>query len=283
MLAALVLVTATGCASWSVWPGATDDDSGRRNPTAALKRVKRSIELESRFVQIQYDPADPDQLQSIWQWVDETVIAQPARSMLQRNGLRIGKAVQKDRLVDKIQSLQNPQAEDRLDQFLSTASIASNQSEGSRIIPIRLGKRVELPVGWPIEGQHVVLINRDPQPIGRTLQDPQFLLAITPEAGASSSEIRLRLRPEIQFGGMQMGLVKSDAAVRMDVRRNSWSLEEMEVELVGGEGDLFVITETMSRCGMGKMMLGGKDVDQMEEQTVVLLRIENIPSPAERL
>ena len=60
-------------------------------------------------------------------------------------------------------------------------------------------------------------------------------------------------------------------------------LDAMEHELVGSEGDLFVIGETPERKGIGKAMLGGKNVDQMEQQTVLLVRIANIPRPSEKL
>jgi len=281
--ACLLWTTVPGCASWAVWPDASDDRAERSRPAAALKRVKRTIELESRFVQIRYDPADPDQLQSIWQWVDETVIAQPTRTVLQHNGLRVGRAVQSERLLAKLESLSRVRSDDVVDQFLSSAAVSSPQTEGSKIIPMRLGKRYELPVRLPLHGDHVVMVHSHPQPIGKTLRDPQFLFAVTLEAGTMPAAIRLRLRPEIQYGDMHQNWVKGDAALRIDVRRQCWSLGDMEFELAGGEGDLFVISETESRRGLGKSMLGGEDVDLMEEQTVLLLRIENIPGPADKL
>jgi hypothetical protein len=281
--ATVLLAGLTGCASWSVWPDAKDEPAARPDPAAALNRVKRSIELESRFVQIQFDANDPDHLQSIWQWVDETVIPQPTRTVLHRNGLRAGRAVQPQRLLTKLETLQQSRSKDVVDQFLSSAAVSSPQTEGKKTIPMRLGKRYELPVRLPLEGDHVVMVHRQPQPMGRTLRDPQFLFAITPLAGTAPASIRLRLRPEVQHGDMHQNWVKGEAALRIDVRRQSWSLSEMEFELDGGEGDLFVISETASRRGLGKSMLGGEDVDLMEEQTVLLLRIENVPTPADKL
>lgn len=272
-----------GCASWSNWDQRGDSNQTDRAAKLPLRKIARSIELETRFVQIRFDPADPDQLQSMWQWVDETVLPSETRTVLLNNGLRIGKATQSERLLGKLESLESEASVDVVEKFLSSASISSHQSEGSKTIPMRLGKRYELPLRLPIHGDHVIMVHDHPQPVGRTLRDPQFLLAVTPQSGESSAEIRLRVRPEIQYGDMQQDWVQGDAALRIDVRRQSWSLDAMELELVGGEGDLYVVAETSERKGLGKAMLGGKNVDQMEQQTVLLIRIANVPTPAEKL
>jgi hypothetical protein len=248
-----------------------------------LRKVARSIELGSRFVQIRFDPADPDQLQSMWQWADETIIDAATRQRLNRNGLRIGKVSHPERLVGRLDALKSGESQDVVDEFLASASVSSHQSEGDRIEPMRIGKRSELPVRLPISGVHVPMVYEDGQVVAKTLLDPTFLFAVTPQSGESSAEIRLRMRPEIQHGEMRQDWVQGDGALRIDVRRETWSLDSLAFELVGGEGDLFVISETASRRGMGKMMLGGKNVDQMEQQTVLLLRIANVPTPAEKL
>ncbi len=281
LLAAPVLLA--GCASWSNWPGHEDSHQETRAVNLPLKKIARSIELETRFVQIRFDPNDPDQLQSMWQWVDETVLPPETRKVLYHNGLRIGKAAQLDRLVGKLDSLQSAEPTDVVAKFLSSVAVSSHQSEGSKTIPMRLGKRYELPVRLPVQGDHVVIIHEEPQPIGQTLRDPQYLLAVTPQPGSSASQIRLRVRPEIQHGDMQQDWVQGDAALRIDVRRQSWSLDALEFQLTGGEGDLFVISETADRKGLGTEMFGGKNVDQMEQQTVLLIRIANVPTPAEKL
>ncbi len=219
----------------------------------------------------------------MWQWVDETVLSPETRTVLRHNGLRIGKAAQPERLVGKLDALQSAQPPDVVADFLSSVAVSSHQSEGTKTIPMRLGKRYELPVRLPVQGDQVVIVHDDPQPIGRTLRDPQFLLAVRPQSGGAASQIRLRVRPEIQHGDMRQDWVQGDAALRIDVRRQSWSLDSMEFELSGGEGDLFVVSETTDRKGLGREMFGGKNVDQMEQQTVLLIRIANVPTPAEKL
>ncbi|WP_253160091.1 hypothetical protein [Stieleria tagensis] len=277
----VLVSTGVGCTSVNGWSDRGDENNAA--PDLPLRKIARNIELDARFVQIQFDPNDPDQLQSLWQWVDETVLPSATRTVLQQNGMRIGKAIQTDRMTQKLETLKTKETTDVVEQFLASAAVSSHQSEGSRLIPMRIGKRYELPVRLPIEGDHVVMVNQTPQPVGRTLRDPQFLFAVTPQNGDSSAEVRIRFRPEIQHGEMRQDWVKGDGALRIDVRRQSWSLDSLDFEIRGHEGDVFVIAETADRKGLGKEMLGGKNVDQMEQQTVVLLKIANVPTPAERL
>jgi hypothetical protein len=280
----LAVASLSGCASWSNWPEPSEQTGQASAAPRALSRVRRSIQLQSRFFQIHFDPADPDPVQSIWQWVDETVVPPAERQALHRNGLRVGKALQTQRVLEKLESLQRAEQQDVVDQFLASASVSSHQSEGTDTIPMRVGKRYEMPVRLPLEGPHVVIVDDQPQPLGRTLLDPQFLFAITPErAAASPVSLRLRVRPEVQHGDMQQDWVRGDAALRIDVRRQSWSLEDLGFALKGREGDVFVLGETWPRRGLGKLMLGGRDVDGLQQQTLVVLRLENIPAPSEKL
>ncbi|MEL6108557.1 MAG: hypothetical protein AAFU85_21335 [Planctomycetota bacterium] len=269
-----------GCASWSDRGSHVERESVDAKPAI---RGSRSIEVESNFVQIRFDPAKPDQLQSIWQWVDETVIPADKRVLLARNGLRVGRVAQQDRLEARVEEFRAENPPDVIDQFLASASVSSHQSEGTDRIPLRIGKRKELPVRSPIEGEQVVLLYDGEQLVGETLRDPQFLFAVTAERGSLRRTMRLRLRPEVQHGEMEQSFVAGGAAMRIDVRRPAWSLEPLEFDLPASEGDLFVITETASRRGLGRQMFGGKNVDQLEQQTMVLLRIAHIPRAADKL
>ena len=280
LLLVTILLPGWGCAPWSSRSSQLDQEPLTKQP---LQRAARTLEIETQFVQIRFDPAKPDQLQSIWQWVDETAISAEKRSLLARNGLRVGRVVQRDRLEARVEEFRSEAPPDVIDQFLASAAVASHQSEGTDRIPLRIGKRKELPVRSPIEGEQVVLFHDGEHLVGETLRDPQFLFAISAERGMTPRTLRLRLRPEVQHGEMEQSYVAGGAAMRIDVRRPSWSFTPLEFDLPSGEGDLFVVTETASRRGIGRQMLGGKNVDQLEQQTLILLRIVHVPTSAERL
>ncbi|MCC9602541.1 hypothetical protein LOC67_18475 [Stieleria sp. JC731] len=284
MLAATAFaITVCGCASLSTWSEPDANESSAANGQSPLRKIRRSIELDAQFVKIRFNPSDPDQLQSMWQWVDETVLPPDTRRALQANGLRVGKAVQPQRLTSRLENLRSQEARGELDAFLASAGVASHKTEGKQTIPMRLGRRHELPVCNPMAGPQIIIVDDEPQPIGRTLVNPYFLFAITPQPSRAPAEVRLSIRPEIPYGDVQMDGLQASAAFRIDVRREAWVLDRLAFDLKAGEGDLFVIAETPTRQGIGKMMLGGKDVNQLEEQTIILLRVANIPTPAEEI
>ncbi|MCD0462799.1 hypothetical protein [Roseiconus lacunae] len=283
MAATVLSVALGGCASLATWSEPEKKEAQTKRGASPLRKIRRSIEVEAQFVKIRFNPNEPDQLQSMWQWVDETILPAGTRKALQANGLRVGKAAQPERLKSRLDGLRSQEARDELDAFLTSAGVASHQSEGKQTIPMRLGRRHELPVRLPMVGEHVVLVDDEPQPVGRTLLNPHFLFAITPQPARSPAKVRLSMRPEIPYGDVQMDGLQASAAFRIDVRRQAWVLDQLAFELAGGEGDLFVIAETATRHGLGRMMLGGKDVNQLEEQTIILLRVANIPTPAEEI
>ena len=235
----------------------------------------------AQFVPIAVDETTPDEIQSLWQWTDETIVQPELRRELLLNGLRVGRVVRGERLHQRLDSLRVEK--NQLDDFLTQASVASEVSHGGQRYPARIGRRFELPLHQPIEGSHVSMVRMNGELFGRTLQDPQFLFAVTPSMGASSAEIQLRLRPEIQHGHMRQHWVSSDAALRMESRRETWSLEELDLELTGSEGDAFLIGATVPRVGLGKQMLSGHGSDNSQQQVVLILTLQQIPTSAEML
>ena len=98
-----------------------------------------------------------------------------------------------------------------------------------------------------------------------------------------SQQVSLRLRPEIQHGSMRQRWVSSDTALRIDTRRETWSLKELDVNLAGVENDTFVIGSVAPAVGIGKQMLGGKSNDQTQQQVIMLIKLAQVPTPADRL
>ena len=265
-----------GCAPWS---NRTTDQKGSALP--ALKESNRSIVLHVEFVPIEVDTVNPDVGQSLWQWVDETSIDKTTRRNWLENGLRSGRVINQERFRAKLDSITTEK--NAVDQFLTEASVASELSQGGKRIPMRLGRRYELPLRQPVNGEQTTLVRIGDQTIGKTLLDPQFLLAIVPTAGESTKQLKLRLRPEIQHGIMRQQWIESDKALRINRRRDAWSLKELDLELTASESDMFVISNTLPRVGLGRQMLGGTRADFMEQQVIVLVRVQQIPTPDERL
>ncbi len=269
----------SGCASWSERSSLTE--AGTAEPP--VHKSRQSMVLTARFVPAEVDPADPDRLQSLWQWTDETILPAEKRRTLLENGIRIGRVVQSSRFEQKLQNLSQKDSTDQVTEFLQSAEVASENPNGKKRIPLRLGKRYELPVHLPIEGPVTPLLRYDNQLIGRSLEDPQFLFALTANQANRQGEVALQVVPEIQHGAMRQRWTSSDSALRIDTRRDAWTLTELQCMLKGTENDIFVIGETTPRRGLGKQMFSGEDAGRVEQQVVLILSFHEIPTPVDKI
>lgn len=276
-----------GCASWAAWDSTENVIKRASKPTLQDQlppgKVSRRLELDTRYVQVNFDPNQADQIQSLWQWTDETVVPSALRKDLQRNGLRIGKVIQEQRLLSRLQTMKDETQGNVLDEFLAAATLSGPQAEGAKLVPLSLGRRMEFSIRQPLAGEHAVIVYQEPQPIGKTLLDPQFILAITALASDEMGEARLKIRPEVQLGSMRPDVIRGQAGSRIDMRRDAWSLAELEFEIAGAEGDWFMISGTVPQKGVGKQMFSGKSVQQQDQLTVMLLRFANVPKPSDQL
>ncbi len=227
------------------------------------------------------DRSTQELVQSLWQWVDETGIEPGLRRRLSENGMRIGRVMEQERFMNRVQSM-TPN-KDRVDAFLQQAEVASESNQGRQRIQMRIGRRYELPVRQPISGTQVSLLRVDGQTIGQTVQDPQYLFAVTVSDGSTEGQLLAKLRPEIQHGSMKQTYVSSDSALRIENRRSTWSLEQLEIDLAGREGDLFVISGMDSGVGLGSKMFGGEMSDGTPQQTILLLKFAHVPTSIDRL
>ncbi len=268
-------ICVVGCASWK------DDRRSSETQLPPIRESERTVILEVEFVPIMVDQDDRDSDASLWQWVDETAIDVTSRRRLIANGLRVGRIVNEERFRSRLGDMTIHQ--DVVDKFLTEASIASEVSHNGKRIPMRLGRRYELILRQPIDGDHVTLLRLGDETIGRTLSDPQYLFAVTASSGQASGQVNVRLRPEVQYGEMRQKWVSSDAALRIDTRRETWSMDQLDVDLTGTEGNTFVVAATNPLSGLAKQMLSGSSADHLPQQLVVLIHLEQVPNAIDRL
>ena len=215
----------------------------------------------------------------LWQWVDETVLAAPARRALQANGLRAGRLVREDRFREALARLRDQS--DVIDDFLREAEVSSRLSQGSRSLPLRYGRRAEVPLHQPLGGDQVTLVKTGSQLIGRTLGNPQLNLVLTARPGAASREVILDVRPEIQHGESRQAFISSDSAIRIDTRREVWRLETLDFSLRMSVGDLLVLSTTATPRGVGGQMLTDAASSGDDARLYLLLRLESVPETSE--
>ena len=282
-----------GCATWkdaSLVAADMDDGDSRvgRSSTSLVRASSDQAVLEAEFVKADLEAMTPDEMKILWQWVDETSLSPSQRHHLLANGLRAGVVADESRFRKHLKTL--TPTSDVVDDFLSSASVASHVGGTVERIPMRIGRRYELPVGKPCEGEHITLVRIDSQTIGKTLLDPQYLFSLEPVELTPQRQLHLRLRPEVQHGEMKQAWVGSDSAMRIDRRRNVWTLSELDLDLITQENDLLVITADRmagkdavanandQSSALATNMMVGKNAGQQDEQLFVLIRIISIPT-----
>ncbi len=212
--------------------------------------------------------------EDIWQWIDETVVAPEVRQLLRRNGLRMGKVQRTADFNERLNRIRrNPGPTSKV---LEIAEVESDLSHQARLITCRIGKRYELPVRQPSAGEQAVLVTLGGKTVGQTLSQPQPLFALRATA-ADVNSIRLSLRPEIQHGAARQTWVGSDAALRIDNRRASWTFEELAAEVPLERGGILVAGCTYPAFGLGQQMFTGTTADGDDDQVLMVIRVADLP------
>ena len=217
--------------------------------------------------------------EDIWRRIDETVVAPEVRQALRRNGLRLGKVqgvADFNERLSRIRRHPGPTAS-----VLEIAEVDSDLSHQARLITCRIGKRYELPVRQPSAGEQAVLVTLGGKTVGQTLSQPQPLFALRATA-ADVNSIRLSLRPEIQHGAARQTWVGSDAALRIDNRRASWSFEELAAEVPLEKGGILVAGCTYPAFGLGQQMFTGTTADGDDDQVLMVIRVADLPELIDR-
>ena len=275
---ALLAVLVVGCASWK--ESATRDPAIERS-SGSIGENRKRVNLEVEFVNIAVNADDIDQSASLWQWIDETAIDASTRRTLLANGIRVGFVASEEHFRQRL--AKSTIERDVVETFLSHASVASDVARGEKLIPMRLGHRYELALQQPIAGSHVAMVRADGETIGRTLSNPQYFLAITPTQASGIKQVDLHFRPEIQFGEARQKRVSSDMGLRIETRRDRWSIPELDLAVTASERDMLVIAATTPATGLAKQMLMGSDSDNSQEQVVVIVRVAQVPSAVDNL
>lgn len=304
LLTWLLGFTAIGCATW------TDRSQGDLGDRASIRTGKskpsrswgklRSLRsgstagvLSVEFVVAERSSAsagsDPaagteageavDDESDLWRWVDETVLAAPARRELRANGIRAGRLVREDRFREAL-ARQRDQS-DIIDDFLREAEVSSRLAQGSRSLPLRFGSRAEVPLHQPLAGDRVTLVKTGSQLIGKTLGNPQLNLVLTARPGDGSRELLLDVRPEIRHGEARQAFISSDSAIRIDTRREVWRLETLDFSSRMSVGDVLVLSTTATPRGVGAQMLTDAGSSGEDARLYLLLRLDSVPETSE--
>jgi hypothetical protein len=266
ILISAILVAASGCTTWH-------NDSPARSPAFSLPTPKRepgAAVLDIAFVSID-TRAD---IEKLWESIDQTVIPLDVRQGWELNGLRIGRVQKPIDFDQRLAAIRRKSEESH--GAMEATDVLSDLSHEDRRITCRIGKRYELPVRQPATEDQSVLLRIGADTVGRTLSRSQPLFAIRATA-ADIHSIQLALSPAIQHGELKQTWVGSDAALRLDNRRESWNLDELLAETRLDQGSILVVGSIMPPIGLGRMMFTGVTAEGDEDRVVMVIRVTELP------
>ena len=170
LISTLLLFAAVGCKTWNnSGSELLSNQTAQASDTTAPRSFNRKrVILDIEFLNsVPHDlSASPDSEPSpaLWQWIDETCIDPSIRQNMLRNGIRVGLVNNEEEFRKQL----NEHEEDRdlVETFLAEASIASDLAHGSQSMPMRLGRRYDLPLRQPFEVSHVAMIREGDELIG---------------------------------------------------------------------------------------------------------------------
>ena len=287
-----VVSAGSGCSIWSsgAWsesaflPGSSEpSDEADQQPIAATHNsstlTHQSRDSVSLAVEFRHVPSS-ELGESMWRSIDETVFDARVRQAWLTNGLRIGVLNQTETTGANPTGLDGDAQLDPVNELFAGAKILGGQPDGRKVIPLRPTRRHELPLAPALGDTETVLLQDTGGLMGRDLDAPQLLLALTAEKGPRHGQSKIQIRPEIQHGAVHQKFISSDTAVRIQAGRDRWELSELNLTWAAQPGATLVIapvvqpSESEPTFGLGRQML--RDTDHLvdDQHIVAFLQIE---------
>ena len=252
-----LLWAVVGCARWDVTQAAFPQ--GWSLPAPRL--MPDAVVVELAFAKV--GPRDVDQLQTLWQSVDEQRVDTNTRRKLWQNGLRCGTLGQQlPPLLEHALDDASSRGSDTTDP-IQLADVTSQQYR----LQMSRGQPSVIQASSVVESLTVLWTDGE-APRGETFSQaqPVFRLRAYPE---SDGEVRIQLVPEIEHGQPRTRPVGADGVWRLEYGRDRKSYEALGVETRLAPGEIFVISCTDPPKGLGKVFFQ-KDTGQI---TLLLIRV----------
>ncbi|MEM9367839.1 MAG: hypothetical protein AAGD07_17745 [Planctomycetota bacterium] len=242
--------------------------------SSSLPRLNaNSLPLHAEFLHVPLDAIDEDW----WAEVDETILEPEVRHSWLRNGFRIGVVRGSDEALVPLRQASRPV--DAETELLTGAGVAGGSPSGARTIPLRLGRRHEMPLSPNLAGEPALLLKTRVGIRGHHLPSPQMVLSLTPEPGGHTNRCTLQIQAEVHHGVSRQRFVAGDAAIRMAASRDKWVLEGLHVAWPTQPAHTLIIAPATGgddgeTFGLGGQILHDPDHLQDGRYVVVCLRVD---------
>ncbi|WP_145352908.1 hypothetical protein [Roseimaritima multifibrata] len=275
---ALAAVTMAGCAQWKATPPSPHESRGLPAASVAADATVMDIifwPLPDALPASDID-AGADPLEILWRDTDELAVDAKTRTALQANGLRAGRIDHIEQLLDRIGI---PQPDDPAQKLLQQAAVSSDIASSQHRLPFRDGQQEEFAIRQTSKESQSVVIRKGKDSIGRTLQQPQFLLTLQARP-SDDGRVRIRTWPRIEHGPFRQSYVSTDQVIRTNMQREQWVLRELLIDTPLDQNQSLLIAPLKDPFGLGKQILTAARPDGTTERVAILIRVARKPQPA---
>lgn len=251
---------------FGTWSNSDDDDESQ--VLQPLRKSADSITVD--VVVVRFPPQLEEELQAVWESIDENVLPPEHRMLLARNGLRVGiitgnlPSMISERLSEK------PSREESV---LQQTGLSSDVDTLARRMQCRAGRRKEVQVRRECREPISILTCLGDQRVSGTTFDRAnalFDLRVMPQGDASAL---IRLTPEVQYGEIRQSFVSSDYGIRPEMKRSQKIWKELSFEVALREGGVLAVAATNPPRSLGAAMFVAEAADRSRDKTMLLIRL----------
>ena len=265
-----LLTTTGGCATWTL-VGETEPIAREPNPSIAKPADSSEPVLETLVLAVAAGDASRTALDSLSQSLSPGPISAASRHRWAENGVQIGIADDPTAWTS-LGRWSLPELEQN-ESLLAEADIAHDAKVGTTSIPMRAGHQQRFPIRHPIEGSHLLMCKIDGQVIAENLLDAQYLWRIESAPPSPDGTVPIRLTPEAEHGQTRAKFVSSQAAIRIDARRDRWTAQELTIDWKAQPGQVLVMAADPAAIGLGQTMMSNEKSDGTASRMVVAMRL----------
>ncbi|MEO8494187.1 MAG: hypothetical protein ABI614_03890 [Planctomycetota bacterium] len=250
-----MLAAIAGCSTWS---------AATLTELPLPRMAHDSVIFEAAFVRV---PPE-QQLDELWQEIDEQQLDAAARRNLTSNGIRCG--VLGAQLPAKLKELaessgSNPPVTN------SESLLSDSVTAMYRKLQSRTGERSELIVVPAIAERKVVLFHEEGHVRAETFDQGQALLVVRGYPSGDGT-VRVELVPEIRHGDAKHQWAPGNGTFLHDVARKSRAFDQLRLTTVLSPGQTLLVTGTEEAKGLGGLLFS-RDSGESSERLILLLRL----------
>lgn len=255
-------------------PVRKEPDSSK--PTILNQEIaKDTVGIETILLRL--SSVESQQLQDLWTYADEQVIAPEQRLLLDQNGLRVGKFAGQIPPITQAWITKNAARieHDPMEQ----AGVVADVSSFSQLWRCRPDQRKILTVR-NLTKETVTLFYNEDGFRGGQYPAPHFLFSLYAKpVGPQSAQVLLR--PEVEYGQTRRSVVAKDAAIRTEERRESVVWDSLALLVTMQRGDCLIVTGSAEPRGLGEHFFRTRSNEGEMQNVILLIRVSELNAPDE--